>query len=117
MQQRRPRVKDEKYLAWIRSYSCLLCENNVEVEACHVRLEDPLVDKRETGMGEKPDDRWTLPLCGYHHRDQHRGGEQQFWNRHRVNPISACLALQVAYRDDNREAADRIIHAHQNRFL
>jgi hypothetical protein len=118
VEQRRPRVKDKEYLAWIRSFSCLLCGENTSVEAIHVRLGDPRVDKRETGMGEKSDDRpWTLPLCGRHHRLQHRENEKQFWEQHGINPISACLALALAYRNENREDAERIIRAHQNRFL
>jgi hypothetical protein len=117
VEQRRPRVKDEKYLTWIRQLACLLCGDNTSTEAAHIRMLDVLVSKRECGKSERPDDRWALPLCGKCHRIQHEQGERYFWAERYVDPIRASLALQVAFLRDDLELAGRIVAAHANRNL
>ena len=114
MMQRSPRVRDREYLDFIRSLPCLLCGDNTSVEAAHVRMACAQVDKRAVGIGEKADDCWTVPLCGKHHRSQHTRAERLFWSEHAVDPLLACLALGFAYVNDNREAAERIIRAHNS---
>ena len=52
-------------------------------------------------MGEKPDDRWTTPLCDYHHRTgilaQHKISEQEFWFEvHGLNPFDIAERLFIA---------------------
>lgn len=49
--------------------------------------------KRPTGLGEKPDDKWAMPLCSEHHREQHSMGEREFWEGYGIDPIRNCLAL------------------------
>jgi hypothetical protein len=50
--------------------------------------------KRATGMAEKPDDRWCVPLCrptiGVRngcHKAQHAMGEAAFWRERGMNPF------------------------------
>lgn len=113
MMQRSPRVHDEAYLAtWIRSLPCLLCGG--PAIAAHVNMFEPRVDKRQRGKGEKSDDRWALPLCQPHHDLQHQQGERRFWALQDVDPLQTCLALYLAYLKDDREAAERIIAAHNS---
>jgi hypothetical protein len=109
VRQRQPRKTDDLYRFWIASLPCLLCGNNLTVEAAHVRMAEPRLRKRQTGKGEKPDDRWVLPLCHAHHQRQHAGGERVFWEIRDVNPIAACLVLHLAYENDDREGAERFI--------
>jgi hypothetical protein len=108
--QRRKREESGKYLDFIRRLPCVLCGDNTSVEAAHIRFSDARADKRQTGMGEKPNDVWTLPLCGRHHRDQHQMGERYFWEGRSINPIFLALALYRVAGD--HEAAERIISAH-----
>ena len=81
------RYKDEAHLKFIRSLPCILCGDNTTTEACHIRFADASLAKA-TGIAIKPDDYWTLPMCGKHHRLQHQGNERAFWNR---AGIDACL--------------------------
>jgi hypothetical protein len=108
MRQRQPRERDEKYLTYIRSLPCALC--GAKAIAAHVRFACPIADKRETGKGEKPDDRWALPLCPGCHDRQHGTGERHFWflEKHE-DPIRLCLSLRVAYLRNDREQAERIV--------
>ena len=103
------RVKSEAYLKFIRSLPCLLCGDNTSVEAAHIRFGDIRAGKRPTGMGEKPDDRWTLPLCKRHHDEQHKRGERLFWTQAGVSPMWVSLALQSVAPD--LEAAENLMRA------
>lgn len=39
-------------------------------------------------------DKWALPLCSRHHREQHSMSESEFWASHGINPF----ALAISYR-------------------
>lgn len=108
---REPRQHDEDYLDFIRGLPCVLCGDNTSVEAAHIRYGDPVVCKRKAGMGEKPDDVWTLPLCGRHHREQHGMNEKYFWEKRGIDPVKVSLALQLSRGDQER--AERITEATQ----
>lgn len=85
MKQRQPRVFDPKYLAWLRTNPCCICGK--ESEACHIRSGSIEYDKPPTGMAEKPDDKWALPMCHPHHVQQHSMNEMVFWKLHKINPF------------------------------
>lgn len=104
--QRRPREKNEAHMAFIRTLPCLLCAEDTTVECCHVRMADRSVAKPMTGIATKCDDRFTLPLCGAHHRDQHTiGNEQIFWGVKGIDPVKTALALWSVTGDYERGCA------------
>jgi hypothetical protein len=90
---RQPRERDGDHLKFIRQLPCLCCGNNIETEAAHIRFADRTVCKRQTGKGEKPDDAFTVPLCGRCHREQHDMNERECWKRTGIDAIKAALAL------------------------
>jgi hypothetical protein len=83
LRQRSPRLHDAAHLKFVREQPCCVCGSRRNIEAAHIRLACPARGKLPTGMQEKPDDRWTTPLCAYHHRTgiaaQHNCGEALFW--------------------------------------
>ena len=99
---RRPRQHAGKHLDFIRGLPCLICMDNTATEAAHVRSASRRLGKRHVGLGEKADDCWTVPLCGVHHRLQHKVGEYKFWEKVRVNPHIVSLALWAATGDQGR---------------
>lgn len=109
------RQKSDKHLDFIRSLPCVICGNNTATEAAHIRFADRRAAKRQTGMGEKPDDIWALPLCGEHHREQHSMGEREFWKVHERDPIFIALALHCA-AGDYAKAQQVIESSDQSRF-
>ncbi len=102
MRQRQPRQFDDAHLRFIRSLPCVICGDDVTVEAAHVRMIDPTVAKPMTGIGIKPDDMFTVPLCGLHHRDQHLNNEREWWATHGIDPVKCALALYAVSGDYER---------------
>lgn len=72
-------------------------------------MADARAAKNEAGLGQKPHDRWTVPLCGAHHRMQHEMGESKFWDFAVMDPIFLALALWSVSGD--YEAGEKIIQA------
>lgn len=97
------------HLEWVRSLPCVICGDNTATEAAHVRFGDARAAKPQTGMGIRPDDRWAVPLCGRHHRNQHSKGERRFWQDMGIDPIFVALALDA--ESGNHEAGCQIVAA------
>ena len=100
------RRRDEGHLKFIRTLPCVRCLENTTVEAAHVRRADARIGKPITGNSIKPDDRFTLPLCGRHHREEQAKGEGGFWTE-KDDPILWSLALYSVSGD--AEEAESII--------
>jgi hypothetical protein len=95
MMEKSPRVRDENYLDYIRSLRCCICGDDTSVEAAHLRVGSVNDGKQPAGMAQKSSDRWALPLCGRHHREQHAtGNEMEFWLSYAIDPF----ALAMHYR-------------------
>jgi hypothetical protein len=55
---------------WIKTLPCYIkgCDNR-DIDPAHIRT------AANSGTGIKPDDRWMIPLCRYHHIEiQHQHG-------------------------------------------
>ncbi|GAC1477368.1 MAG: hypothetical protein NVS2B1_19560 [Bradyrhizobium sp.] len=80
------------HLAWVRSLPCSVgnAECSQTIHAHHVR------NGADGGMGMKPDDLYTVPLCSLHHNELHTRGRLTFEGRHQVNlrHVAAGLALR-----------------------
>jgi len=92
-----PRKLARKHLDFVKQLPCICCM----VEGKHIQADDPMHLRanssfygKETGGGEKPDDRWSLPGCRPHHEGQHRiGDELAFWSSFGIDPFVLSLAL------------------------
>jgi hypothetical protein len=90
-----PRIAEKSapgFLQWVRGRNCLACPGqtpvcNGKVEAAHV---DYAGDK---GVGTKVSDRFAVPLCNFHHSEQHRLGWQEFERRFGFSGIDAAAYL------------------------
>tara|TARA_X000001382_G_scaffold47032_1_gene31847 strand:+ start:541 stop:873 length:333 start_codon:yes stop_codon:yes gene_type:complete len=81
-------IRSKKHLMFVASKPCLICGRE-DVQAAHVRYSG-------AGMGMKPCDIFTTPLCLDHHREQHTMNEKMFWILYKINPIARamCFALE-----------------------
>lgn len=97
LRQRDPRQEDSKHLAFIRTQPCCLPFCKREAEPAHLRMDNLAIGKELTGKGEKPHDRFTVPLCPYHHRIgvdcQHNNNEKEWWERTGINPWAIAASL------------------------
>lgn len=100
-QKKRHRDHDKNHLEWLRTLPCVITGER-PVDAAHIRFADPIYGKRETGKAEKPDDRWTVPLCRRKHDEQHSMAERIFWARHGLDPLRIALALHACSGDDDQ---------------
>jgi hypothetical protein len=95
LRQRQPRKKDARHLDFIRSLPCCVC-GGIDTEAAHLRVGSIEHGKRNTGMAEKPNDAWCLPLCNRHHREQHAAGnELKFWDKYSIDPFLLAIMLNA----------------------
>lgn len=82
-------VRSDGHLKWIRGHICCLDSDNCDgkIQAAHVRFGN------DGGVGMKPGDNFTLPLCAEHHAAQHRIGEPSFWQQAKMDPHAIAKAL------------------------
>jgi hypothetical protein len=79
-----PQIRCVSHLAWVRGHACSVGGASGQgcggrIEAAHVR------SGTDGGLGVKPSDTYTIPLCSDHHAEQHRIGEASFEKRHGIN--------------------------------
>lgn len=97
LRQRSPRIRDEAWLAEVRKMPCLVCGRPGPNDPAHIRAASPPYGKRYTGKGEKPDDKWVLPLCRAHHDAQHRESELGWWAGMGIaDPFAVAVALYAS---------------------
>lgn len=63
-------IKSPKHLDFVRSFPCIVCQNEglgeTPANAHHLTVHP--FTKQKTGMGQKLDDWFTIPLCELHHQ-------------------------------------------------
>lgn len=106
------RMEDEAHLAFIRKLPSVL-SGQFGCEACHIRIGSAIHRKKHTGMGQKPDDSWTLPLTSTEHKQQHSENELLFWRSHGIDPFE--LAIKLYEDSGNFEACCLIISKARSR--
>lgn len=94
LRQREPRERNEKHLDFIRQQPCCICGDNTSTEAAHIRTGSIGHSKPSTGMQEKPSDKWSVPLCNRHHREQHAMNEMAFWRKYEIDPFMLAITLR-----------------------
>jgi hypothetical protein len=113
LRQRLPRKRDDAHLRYVRAQKCCLGFCNRPAEAAHIRMACDAIGKLPTGMQEKPDDKWTVPLCGYHHRTgvgaQHKMGERDFWELAGINPFEIAVVLWIESGGYERETSAKTV--------
>ena len=110
---KRPRAAATSHLEWIRSLPCVVTGRYGNIHAAHIRYGDAIYGKRPSGTGEKPDDKWTVPLHGDMHTDgpeaQHGENERAWWASRGIDPLRVAAALWACSGDD--EQAEVILRA------
>lgn len=104
LRQRKPRLVDEHFLCMVRCLPCCVCDREGPSHAAHIRSGNAAYGKPFTGMQEKPDDCWAVPLCGPViyligppllgcHAEQHTQNEMEFWRKVGKDPFQIADTL------------------------
>jgi hypothetical protein len=95
---------------------CLSCGRHGHVDPAHIRVIDSYFGKNDAGMGLKPYDVWTVPLCRPCHDAQHRTSEAKYWGSIGFDlasmthsPLVTAGMLTLYYLTDNLEGAREYI--------
>lgn len=109
---RKPRKESRGYLAFIRRLPCLKCHTIHRIHAAHVRYHSFVHGKPITGIGRKPHDYWTVPLCEAHHvmgaDAQHNRGEREWWSEQGIDPLIIAPLLFLHFSLDDEDAATQV---------
>ena len=76
---------------YIASKPCLIC-GRLDVQSAHIRYTG-------AGVGMKPCDIFTTPLCLLHHREQHSKNEKMFWILYAINPVARAVGFALESPD------------------
>lgn len=99
LRQRVPREHDGLHLKFVRTQPCCLPFCKREAEAAHLRMGNLTIGKEPAGKGEKPHDKYTVPLCPYHHRTgvdcQHNSNEREWWEMRGIDPWKIAASLWI----------------------
>ncbi len=111
---RATRWRSPAHTAFVRSFCCAMCGSHTNIEAAHVRMGSG------AGIGQKPDDWRTAPLCaGPHsnihgmlgcHNRQHIRGEESFWREYQAIHVQSVdqLLSELAKASPKRADIERI---------
>ena len=97
-------LRSRKHLMFIASQPCLICRRE-DVQAAHIRFSG-------AGIGMKPCDIFTTPLCLEHHREQHTKNEKMFWLLYAINPIARAMAF--ALESPDKKIRERVYEHFKN---
>ena len=107
LRQRQPRETDAKFLAFIRTLPCCACGRSPPAQAAHIRMGSLRYNKRGVGIGERPSDFWSLPVCVGCHMDDnnsiHRAGEGTFWRRIGIDPFALAIKLYADFKGESHD--------------
>lgn len=94
-----PNRIDLDYLAWIRAHECAAPSELAGGRPCGGLMESHHIFGRGMGGGKR-DDRFTVPLCCYHHREIHDTGtlHPEGWDKSAL--VERAYRLLVEYLDE-----------------
>ena len=104
--QRQPRTIDPAYLVWLRTQRCACgCRKGPPCDAAHIRSGSGAYDKRHVGLGEKPNNKWAVPLTRICHMQQHdHGNEMEWWvNVKRKDPFALAIKYHRAFKREQKK--------------
>jgi hypothetical protein len=103
--------KDRSFLSWVHDLPCVVSGTS-PVEAAHIRYGAAHYGKAATGMAEKADDRWVVPLSAHEHRTgpdaQHMNNERDYWRRRGIDPCLVAALIYSAFQADDLQSAIRV---------
>ena len=99
------------YRQKIRDCGCIIPGCGAPAQCAHLRFSCVAYGKVNPGVGSKPHDKFSLPLCQWHHLDapdaQHKQNEEEFWASWGIDPLAVAARLWEAR--DSLEEMQKIV--------
>ena len=89
------RHADPDWLALVRTLPCVVCRNEIETEACHIKMADARFGKGIASLSKRENDWFVLPMCGRCHREQHSGPERTFYEKHQIDAPALAVSMYL----------------------
>ncbi len=81
------RLRDRDHIRRVIKQPCLVCGRRPS-DPHHLRFVQP------RALGRKVSDEFAVPLCRTHHREIHRGSDEEaWWRKTGIDPLAAAAAL------------------------
>lgn len=105
MTPKQPRLRDERFLRWLRRRPCDVCGHPAPNDAAHLKAGHVLLGKPWAGTA-KPSDMWCSTLCRSCHTFQHAHGDEIGWWQAQgvLNPWALCMRLYAEFQEANPDA-------------
>lgn len=100
MIEKESRIRSKNHLQFVASKPCIVCWIKGRTQSAHIRYPVPSINKGVSGVGCKPCDLFTVPLCVECHAEQHRMKEKKFWNDSCIDPIEEAIILGKSSPDE-----------------
>lgn len=97
---------DEPYKHWIRTQACVVCRLYGIVRRQFGPVEHAHIGGR--GLGQKCDDRISLPLCQWHHRlgpQSYHASVKRFWIHWHLDRSQLVAEYNRKFEEEKRNAA------------
>jgi hypothetical protein len=93
------RLRDRDHIRRVMKQPCLICGRRPS-DPHHLRFVQP------RALGRKVSDQFTVPLCRTHHREIHRGSDEEtWWRKAGIDPLAAAGALWLQTHPSPRAEA------------
>ena len=86
-----PTERDVKYIKWIRSLPCIVCQFPAPSDPHHTET---------GGKGIKASDYTCIPLCHMHHQMVHIFGKQTFQEQMKIDFESVSKRLNAIWKEN-----------------
>ena len=91
--------ENKKYLDYIRSQPCIICDNLSEPQ--HIRRLAYIPKRYAGGVGFKPHDCLSLPMCRAHHEECERG-YKDFEDKYHIDIRKQIITFLIEYINERQ---------------
>lgn len=97
-------IRSAVHRRWLKTFVCAVFNNDGTCDERHAPDVAHVRTPSNGGMGRKPSDEWSVPLCRTHHRRAHQIGDKAFELERGIN--LAARALEFSRQSPDRQIRD-----------
>lgn len=102
-------IRSSIHRRFLRTFICAVFNNDGTCDERHAPDVAHVRTPNNAGMGRKPSDEWSVPLCRTHHRRAHQIGDKAFEIERGISLIEKAKEFARASRDPAIKAAAKMM--------